>query len=155
MNSRRSSVVFAFFSTCILYNCVAGGAQTFEKKQYTLESAGKTIPINVEIARTEVQRAQGLMRRKVVPDGTGMLFIFERDQILSFWMENTLVPLSIAFISYDGRIVEIHDMKPLSRIQIQSSRSARYALEVPQGWFDRVGITVGAQLKLEDSARQL
>jgi uncharacterized membrane protein (UPF0127 family) len=136
-----------------MYNCAAA-TQTFEKRQYTLETAEDTITINVEIARTDAQRAQGLMFRKTVPDGTGMLFIFERDQILSFWMKNTGVPLSIAFISYDGRIVEIRNMEPLSRMPIQSSRSVRYALEVPQGWFDRVGVTIGSRIELHESASQ-
>ena len=140
----------ALFLISIMYTC-AGTNQSFEKKQYILETKDNTIPISVEIARTDAQRAQGLMHRKTVPQGTGMLFVFERDQILSFWMENTLVPLSIAFISYDGRIVEIRDMEPLSRTVIQSSRSARYALEVPQDWFEKVGVSVGSRIKIEES----
>jgi len=77
-----------------------------------------------------------------------MLFIFERDEILSFWMKNTLIPLSIAYISSDGWILEIHNMEPHNLNPIRSGRSARYALEVPQGWFGRVGITAGCRLEL-------
>jgi uncharacterized membrane protein (UPF0127 family) len=62
---------------------------------------------------------------------------------MSFWMKNTLIPLSIAFIATDGRIIEIKDMEPLNLSPVQSSRSVRYALEVPQGWFSRAGIGVG------------
>jgi uncharacterized membrane protein (UPF0127 family) len=78
-----------------------------------------------------------------------MLFVFERDQILSFWMKDTLIPLSIAYISHGGQILEIHDMKPLNQTPIYSSRSARYALEVPQGWFTKAGINLGDSLLLD------
>jgi len=104
--------------------------------------------VTAELARTAAQREQGLMHRKNLKDGYGMLFIFDRDQILSFWMKNTLIPLSIAFIAYDGRIMEIHDMQPGNLNPVYSSRSVRYALEVPQGWFDRAGIIAGDKLQL-------
>jgi uncharacterized membrane protein (UPF0127 family) len=99
--------------------------------------------MTVELARTDAERTQGLMHRKTLADGAGMLFIFDRDQILSFWMKNTLIPLSVAFISKEGRILEIRDMEALDETSVRSSRSARYALEAPQGWFDRVGIKTG------------
>jgi uncharacterized membrane protein (UPF0127 family) len=79
-----------------------------------------------------------------------MFFVFETDRILSFWMKDTLIPLSIAFIAYDGRILEIHDMEAHSLRAVQSSRSARYALEVPQGWFARAGIGAGDTVSLPD-----
>ncbi|MFP3089105.1 DUF192 domain-containing protein [Treponema sp. TIM-1] len=120
-----------------------------ETAEFTLEKAGgDRIRIQVEIARTEAERAQGLMHRTALPDGEGMLFVFERDQILSFWMKDTLIPLSIAFISYDGRILEIYDMQPRDLSSVHSRRSVRYALEVPQGWFERTGIRVGDRLNL-------
>jgi uncharacterized membrane protein (UPF0127 family) len=83
------------------------------------------------------------MYRKQLPDGEGMLFIFERDEALSFWMKNTIIPLSIAFIASDGRITEIKDMRPRDLNAVKSSRSVRYALEAPQGWFTRAGISPG------------
>jgi uncharacterized membrane protein (UPF0127 family) len=79
-----------------------------------------------------------------------MLFVFETDRILSFWMKDTLIPLSIAFIAWDGRILEIHDMEALSTRAVQSARSARYALEVPQGWFDRAEVGPGAVIVLPE-----
>ena len=69
--------------------------------------------------------------------------IYERDEVLSFWMKNTYIPLSIAFITYEGRIIEIKDMYPHIEISVTSSRSVRYALEVPQGWFSKTGIREG------------
>ena len=110
-------------------------------------AGGGAVPITAEIARTEQERSNGLMHRKKLPDGKGMLFVFERDQQLSFWMKNTFIPLSIAFISSDGRIVEIKDMQPHDLNSVKSSRSVRYALEVPQGWFTRAGVKVGDRLK--------
>jgi uncharacterized membrane protein (UPF0127 family) len=88
------------------------------------------------------------MNRPSLPDGEGMLFVFEREQILSFWMKNTLIPLSIAFSRTDGRIAEIRDMQALDITTVRSARSARYALEVPQGWFTRAGIAPGDYLRL-------
>jgi uncharacterized membrane protein (UPF0127 family) len=104
---------------------------------------GTETAVLAEIARTDDQRERGLMWRQSLADGEGMLFVFEWDRILSFWMKNTLIPLSIAYIAYDGRILEIHDMEPRNLRPVRSGRSARYALEVPQGWFARVGIKAG------------
>ena len=83
------------------------------------------------------------MERKSIPDGTGMIFVFASDRILSFWMKNTPTPLSIAYIDKSGKIRDIFDMKPYSLSEVVSTVSVRYALEVPQGWFDRVGVKVG------------
>jgi len=109
------------------------------------------VEITVELARTDEERAKGLMFRKTLPDGQGMIFIFDRDQQLSFWMKNTLIPLSIAFIASDGRIVEIKDMQPNDLTSIKSSRSVRYALEVPQGWFGRVNVKAGDIVKIDSA----
>jgi uncharacterized membrane protein (UPF0127 family) len=89
------------------------------------------------------------MFRKRLADGEGMLFIFERDEALSFWMKNTLIPLSIAFIASDGRIIDIKDMRPLDLSSVKSSRSVRYALEVPQGWFNRVNVRPGDKIIID------
>jgi len=89
------------------------------------------------------------MFRKNLPDGEGMLFVYERDQVLSFWMKNTYIPLSIAFIASDGRIVDIKDMYPHDESSVLSSRSVRYALEVPQGWFSRAGVRHGDILVIQ------
>ncbi|MFP3041724.1 DUF192 domain-containing protein [Treponema primitia] len=132
---------------CAVLNCAAGGSgaqgrlETLELQ--ILRDDGTLAPVLAEIARTDDQRARGLMGRKSLADGKGMLFVFERDRILSFWMKDTLIPLSIAYVAYDGRILEIHDMQPQSLRTIQSGRSARYALEVPQGWFARANIKPG------------
>ncbi|MDR0496725.1 MAG: DUF192 domain-containing protein [Treponema sp.] len=120
--------------------------EKFEKRELIIESRGGRVLVMAEIAGTPKQREQGLMNREELKDGEGMLFIFEKDQVLSFWMKNTLIPLSIAYIASDGRILEMYDMQPGNLDSVRSSRSARYALEVPQGWFNRAGIEPGDRL---------
>ncbi|MCL2441857.1 MAG: DUF192 domain-containing protein [Treponema sp.] len=118
--------------------------QKLTVQEITIERDGVVLAVvKAEIARTHDERQQGLMYRKNLPDGEGMLFIFERDQVLSFWMKNTYIPLSIAYIAYNGKIIDIKDMYPHNETPVTSSRSARYALEVPQGWFSRVGVKEG------------
>ncbi len=99
--------------------------------------------VKAEVAMTEIERARGLMYRNSLKDGEGMLFVFDRDQKVSFWMKNTKIPLSIAYIIADGTIIQILDLVPYSEEPRPSERSIRYALEVPQGWFTRAGIKVG------------
>ncbi len=101
----------------------------------------------VEVARTDEQRQKGLMHRRSLGEREGMLFVFPADDYLSFWMKNTLVPLSIAFLNAEGRIVQIEDMQPLSLQTHRARRLARYALEVPQGTFRRLGVAEGELLQ--------
>ena len=104
---------------------------------------GTEFIVAAEMAIKAEDRNHGFMERKNIPDGTGMLFVFERDQILSFWMHNTPHPLSIAYIDSKGKIRNIYDMNPYSTDSIISTVSVRYALEVPQGWYKKNGITTG------------
>ena len=104
---------------------------------------GTEFIVAAEIAEKQEDRNHGFMERKNIPDGTGMLFVFEKDQILSFWMKNTPHPLSIAYIDSKGKIRNIYDMTPYSLSSIISTVSVRYALEVPQGWYKKNGITEG------------
>jgi uncharacterized membrane protein (UPF0127 family) len=146
------------FLSLIILNAGLAAAVAAACASHKLETATLTITradssaveITVEMARTDEERAQGLMYRKKLPDGQGMLFIYERDQQMSFWMKNTVIPLSIAFIASDGRIIEIRDMQPLDLSAVQSSRSVRYALETPQGWFERVGVTAGDVINVQN-----
>lgn len=129
--------------------CSAGadGAKRLLSEDLRIEKRdGSSVAVKAEIAATGPDRERGLMYRKDVPDGEGMLFVFESDQRLAFWMKNTLVPLSIAYASSDGTIRDILDMTPLSLSSVESSRSVRYALEVPQGWFGRVGVAAGDRI---------
>ena len=96
-----------------------------------------------EMARTGEQRAAGLMNRSRVPDGTGMLFVFEDAAVRSFWMKDTYVPLDIAFIGPDLRIVDIQRMEPEVTETYDSAAPAMFALEVRQGWLAEHGWRVG------------
>jgi len=103
------------------------------------------------VARTEHERANGLMNRKSLKENHGMLFAYDHDEKLSFWMKNTSIPLSIAFISKEGTIKEIADMTPYSIKTIESRHSVRYALEVTQGTFEKLGIGVGDRVAFPPS----
>jgi uncharacterized membrane protein (UPF0127 family) len=100
--------------------------------------------LTAEIARTPDERSTGLMRRFSLKPDHGMLFVFERTEPLAFWMKNTYVPLSIAFLAEDGRIINIEDMAPQTEDSHWSKGPARYALEMKKGWFAERGIGPGA-----------
>jgi uncharacterized membrane protein (UPF0127 family) len=132
------------FFFILFLSIAACSPQKLTVREIPIERDGQGIAVvKAEIASTQEERAKGLMYRKNLPDGEGMLFIFDRDEVLSFWMKNTLIPLSIAYIAYDGRIIDIKDMYPNDQNSVSSSRSVRYALEVPQGWFSRAGVRTG------------
>lgn len=103
----------------------------------------KSETLLVEIADRPDTRMLGLMYREYLPDSMGMLFIFERPQILRFWMKNTSIPLDIAFIKEDGTIIDIQTMAPFDTTLHSSPENAKFALEVNRGWFKEHGITVG------------
>ncbi|MGD9897167.1 MAG: DUF192 domain-containing protein [Candidatus Methylacidiphilaceae bacterium] len=119
-------------------------------------SAG-TGSLIVEVARTHEELSRGLMFRRSLGEDAGMLFLLPREGTASFWMANTTIPLSIAFLDRDGTILEIADLEPLDT-RIVSSRSARvcYALEVNRDWFARHGVRAGEVLRPEGATwRQL
>lgn len=101
-----------------------------------------------EVARTEAEREKGLMDRQEVPDGTGMLFVFDDMQVRSFWMQNTYVALDIAFLDTSYGVVSIDHMAPLTTEAHDSDGPAMFALEVPQGWFAAHGVKRGDRAKV-------
>lgn len=123
---------------------LAGCAQPLAK--VVLRVAGQEL--SVEVARSDAEREHGLMGRKSLGEKDGMLFVFDRDEHLEFWMKNTPLPLSIAFISSEGKILEIRDMQPFDERTTRSRNYARYALEMNQGAFRRLGISEGDQIEL-------
>jgi len=143
---RKSALICAnsWFLCVIIFCFISCNSQKLPVQEISIARDGiKIAVVKAEVARTQEQRNEGLMFRKELADGRGMIFIFETDQILSFWMKNTLIPLSIAYIASDGRIIDIKNMYPKDENSVSSSRSARYALEVPQGWFSRAGVKEG------------
>jgi hypothetical protein len=103
--------------------------------------------IVAELARTPQQQQIGMMMRTQMAQHEGMLFVFDDVAPRCFWMKNTLLPLSIAFIADDGRIVNLADMQPRSEASHCSTEPVRYALEMNQGWFAKRGIQAGFRLK--------
>ena len=141
-NSKKSLILIALLFACIsLASCKSKKLPVKDIK--IVRQDGTVFTVKAEIAEKPEDRNHGFMGRKNIPDGTGMLFVFEKDQILSFWMKNTPHPLSIAYIDSKGKIRNIFDMTPYSTASIVSTVSVRYALEVPQGWYKKNGITEG------------
>ena len=112
-----------------------------EKHFFQLTVRGKKI--RAEVVQTEEEKARGLMFRESLGKDEGMLFAYDREEVLTFWMKNTFIPLSIAFIDQRGKIVDIQDMEPFNLQTHASILPARYALEMNQGWFKKNGIKVG------------
>jgi len=113
-------------------------------------TARGTAEVALEIADTPATRNRGLMYRDTLPDGRGMLFVFQNDEEHEFWMKNTLIPLDMIFISADHRIVGIHaNATPLSTASIGVGAPSRYVLEVPGGWAARHGVTTGNPVILD------
>ena len=103
--------------------------------------------IQAQVASTPQQRAIGLMHRREMPTNEGMLFVFEQPGTQCFWMKNTLLPLTAAFVADDGTVVNLADMKPQSLDSHCSAKPVRYVLEMHQGWFAKRGIQAGQRLR--------
>ena len=108
-------------------------------------SAGMHL-LDVQLAQTPQERQVGLMFRKEMPQHEGMLFVFEQPAIQCFWMRNTLLPLTAAFVADDGTIVNLADMKPQSDDSHCSTKPVRFVLEMNQGWFAKRNIQSGYKL---------
>ncbi len=102
--------------------------------------------IDAQVAQTADQRTVGLMWRREMPTHEGMLFVFEQASPQCFWMMNTLIPLTAAFVADDGTIVNLADMQPQTTQSHCSAKPVRYVLEMNQGWFAKRGIKAGARL---------
>jgi uncharacterized membrane protein (UPF0127 family) len=138
MRSRPRIGAGAFLGACVAFYAVAC-APGVEKIALAIGAER----FDVEVARSDAQRARGLMGRTALGPREGMLFVFDRDQHLEFWMKDTRIPLSIAFLSTEGKILEIVDMAPFSQKVVRSRFSSRYALELRQGGFREIGAGEG------------
>lgn len=138
---KRAALFFSGVLFLLAESCSADKNNTADIS--IVKADNSVVTVKAEIAQTAAERERGFMNRKHIPAGTGMIFIFETDQVLSFWMKNTPVALSIAFIDSSGVIRDIFDMTPFSLAEVQSTVSVRYVLEVPKGWFSENGIKTG------------
>jgi uncharacterized membrane protein (UPF0127 family) len=134
-NRRTERILF----TLVLLSVSVAHSQSFLKIPLYIHQK----EIWVEVARTPEERSRGLMGRKHLGKDGGMLFIFETEDYHGFWMKDTLIPLSLAFIDKDGRIVRITDMRPLTLDSHIPPRPILYALEMNKSWFSSHGIRAG------------
>ncbi|WP_025917117.1 DUF192 domain-containing protein [Herminiimonas sp. CN] len=120
-----------------------GHAQQVQKFRSTTLTAGMYV-IKAEVAANEAERQQGLMFREKMANNEGMIFDFEAPAGVCMWMKNTLIPLSVAFIDSNGKIVNIEDMQPQTTNSHCAKKAVRFALEMNQGWFKQKNIKPGS-----------
>lgn len=164
-NSLRRAIPVALLAAGVLVGCGAEGAEssTPDSAQRAIAEASdrgaspSTPPagyawvifgadtVLAEVAATPDERSEGLMYREEVPDGTGMIFVFQDNQVRSFWMANTYVDLDIAYMDPSYNIVDIVAMEALVTDSYPSRAPAMFGLEVRQGWFAEKGITIGTK----------
>jgi uncharacterized membrane protein (UPF0127 family) len=131
--------LFSLLSVILLLRC-----QTDAPITYKLTINDKSI--TAELADNEPARAKGLKYRTSLAPDSGMLFAYPAEKILHFWMKDTSMPLSIAFIKSDGVILEIHNMEPFNLESISSTKPAQYALETARGWFKDNQVKAGDKI---------
>ena len=147
--SWQMKVLSCLLVSLLLNSCWADGKEKleFQKKKIVLGKAALT----VEVADSDAHRSQGLMYRQKMAEHHGMLFVFPKEKLLSFWMKNTYIPLSIGFFDKNQKLLEVIDMKPMTSVMdkqtplYRSHKPAKYALEVNQGWFKRNKIPLGTK----------
>jgi len=127
--------------------CSRGGGTLAPGETAVLEVRGHTLV--AELAADGPHREQGLMFRRELPEDHGMLFLFPEASQLSFWMRNTYLPLTIAFLDDDGNVLNLEDMQPFDETTLhRSARSCRMALEMSQGWFEAHGVGPGDRVEM-------
>ena len=143
------SLSCSLFVTAALALTLSVGAQVNKDLpvvELTIKTNDKIVKLKAEVAADNNTRSTGLMNRFSLAPDRGMLFVFAQSEPLAFWMKNTFVPLSIAYIDSKGVIVNIVDMKPHDESSYPSAAPAMYALEMKQGWFKERGIVAGDKL---------
>ena len=130
----------------------ASGAPTFARSSLTIQTKAGPVSLSVEVADDEQKREYGLMNRKALPAKAGMLFVFNppaNARQVGFWMDDTLIPLSVAFVEPNMAIESIQDMQPLTRDVHYAPRDYAYAVEANQGWFASHGVGVGDAIAIQ------
>jgi uncharacterized membrane protein (UPF0127 family) len=146
---RQRGLRVALFSLIVTLGTIAShpfaNAQTVVTLPVKQLTAGMHV-IRAEVASNNETRSRGLMYRKELAPNAGMLFVFDQPAVQCFWMRNTLIPLSIAFMTDDGTITNIADMAPMTENSHCSSAPVRLALEMEQGWFAKRGVSAGKKI---------
>lgn len=137
----------ALAATVLVWGAVAAHAQDGPQKLPTIRLNAGMHLIQAELAQTPQEHGIGLMFRKTMGANEGMLFAFDEKREQCFWMKNTLLPLSVAFVADDGSVVNVEDMKPQTLDSHCSTKPVRFVLEMNQGWFAKRGIKPGSKLQ--------
>jgi len=140
--SLRKSLCFLWLIPFVLSCETTGTIHTLSIAEHT---------VRVELAATDKTRSLGLMHRDSLPEDSGMLFVFERPGLHSFWMKNTRIPLAIAFIDRAGIIVNIEEMKAYDETPVYPQAYVLYTLEMNAGWFAKKGIVPGMRVHFDDA----
>ena len=139
--------IFSRLLTALLLGASISSAQELPQTQLQRTTLSVGIhQIDTQVATTSEQREIGLMHRQAMPPHEGMLFVFENPSRLCFWMKNTLIPLTAAFIADDGTIVNLENMKPQTLDSHCSTKPVRYVLEMNMGWFVKKGVKPGSKV---------
>ncbi len=144
---KRISILRACLVAAVL--SAAGAVHAQDAPQLDLPRVSLSVGthrIDSQVAQTPEQRSVGLMFRKQMPQHEGMLFVFEQSTQQCFWMKNTLLPFTAAFVADDGSIVNLADMKPQTTDSHCSAKPVRFVLEMNQGWFAKKGIKPGQRI---------
>lgn len=141
MRVSGAAVILLCVALCLQ---AAGG-----KKEDTVTLSVNGRPLTARLAVSEKERRTGLMGVEHLEWNEGMLFIFEQEEDLSFWMKNTKISLSIAFLDENGKVTDIFDMEPYSLEPVRSSVRCRYALEVNRGFFEESGLGAGDSIDID------
>ncbi len=150
----RPLAIIAVLAISLGLACGGGDGNTTAMIVVIGGDEGEGVELTVELARTAGERSRGLMDRQELPEDGGMLFIFSGDTEAGFWMKDTLIPLSIAFIAADGTILDVQEMEPLSEDKHRPPAPYRYALEVNQGWFEERGFGTGDRVEIPEGVTE-
>lgn len=134
---------FAFCSLFTLLAAAAFCAHSSELTHLTIKDKS----VRVEVAKDEAARSRGLMFREKLEENSGMLFVMDQSDLICMWMKNTLIPLSVAFIDENGKILNIEQMQPQTLSLHCSKGAARFALEMNLGWFKKQNIVPGERIE--------
>jgi hypothetical protein len=148
-------LISGFLALCLLSFSLTGHTQDAPQMDLPrIKITAGMFLIDTQVAASPEQRSTGLMFRQQMPQSEGMLFIFDHPSEQCFWMKNTFLPLTAAFVADDGTIVNLADMKPQTTESHCSAKPVRYVLEMNQGWFTKKGIKAGFKLSGKPFAGQ-
>ena len=145
-NHAMNKLISAFLTSLLLASGCVHAQETPQTQLQRTQLAIGIYQIDAQVAVTSEEQQIGLMFRQEMPQHEGMLFVFDEPSRLRFWMKNTLLPLTAAFIADDGTIVNLEDMKPKTLDSHCAIKPVRYVLEMNKGWFAKKGLKAGAKL---------